>query len=716
MGSSSAALTQTAVAAKPMVQRACACGGKKPGGCEECRKRRLQRKADPRNAGSAPVIGTDFHGGGARLPAEARRTLEPRFGVSFDAVRVHDDPRSHRLARDLGARAFTVGQDVHFAAGEFRPGSHDGLRLLAHELTHTVQQRSVSAGASGEWLEIDEAVSTLERAADTTADAVLAGGGGTGLPAVVAGGALIQRKEAAEGTRTRTVDENTTVTVTRSLIERPCTRVSESLTTPRSDIFRWDEQAGAIRLVYSICNGKIQLEGGATLDYSDVQRAAKDLLRSVGSNPAGAPSAVEDAINGATISASGHVSFTVSRTLDVTVSGDSTAGTQQQTAKAKVRVLVNTANNKVQVIAEAGAGITQSAITKEVEKFLKGQLNLGPVSIEVKLVDKATTPSGGPTSSQRDISVRGGVDVGGGLDLGCEWRRTEDPSRQGSKEDKFTCGPQVTFDRPKPPKEVTCYACDCPPPRPDYTCRKVVKAHEEKVVDVPAGKQLERMLYEYDKSNPLNPDEFKGQVGSIAGLIKGGYEVQFIRGYASPEASRIYNKDLGERRARHAHKEIDARLKKDQITGTLPAPEGIGELLGESSTREGEARNKELIDELRSKLQPLNDEGRLDLLLGVDNPRRKDPAQRKQVLADIQQFIDGTDAEGKALKERARWEKIFPHLRRVEVLLKREEKSHPEERGGSDKPSACDAADKAFIDGELGPIPEGKRLPQEMCS
>src|SRR4029453_14195170 len=101
------------------------------------------------------------------------------------------------------------------------------------------------------------------------------------------------------------------------------------------DIFRWDEDAGAIRLRYSICNGKVQLESGATLDYSDVVRAGKDLLPPVGRHPPGAPAAVEDAVNSATISASGHVSFTVSRTLDVTVSGESTAGTQEQTAKTK---------------------------------------------------------------------------------------------------------------------------------------------------------------------------------------------------------------------------------------------------------------------------------------------------------------------------------------------------------------------------------------------
>ena len=58
---------------------------------------------------------------------------------------------------------------------------------------------------------------------------------------------------------------------------------------------------------------------------------------------------------------------------------------------------------------------------------------------------------------------------------------------------------------------------------------------------------------------------------------------------------------------------------------------------------------------------------------------------------------------------------VFPHLRRVQVLLHRDEKLHDEDVPASDKASSGDDADEAFIDGELRPIPEGKRLPQEAC-
>ncbi|MBX6324072.1 MAG: DUF4157 domain-containing protein, partial [Rhodospirillaceae bacterium] len=79
-------------------------------------------------------------GGGQPLPEPLRRVFEPRFGRDFAGVRIHTDGAAAALARAVDARAFTVGRDIVFGAGEFRPGTAAGLRLLAHELTHTVQQ------------------------------------------------------------------------------------------------------------------------------------------------------------------------------------------------------------------------------------------------------------------------------------------------------------------------------------------------------------------------------------------------------------------------------------------------------------------------------------------------------------------------------------------------------------------------------------------------
>jgi uncharacterized protein DUF4157 len=78
--------------------------------------------------------------GGSPLPSSLRSNLEVRFGYDFAGVRVHTDPKAAGAASSLGARAFTVGEHVFFGAGEYQPTSRQGLHLIAHELTHVVQQ------------------------------------------------------------------------------------------------------------------------------------------------------------------------------------------------------------------------------------------------------------------------------------------------------------------------------------------------------------------------------------------------------------------------------------------------------------------------------------------------------------------------------------------------------------------------------------------------
>ncbi|NEW83835.1 MAG: DUF4157 domain-containing protein, partial [Mariniphaga sp.] len=78
--------------------------------------------------------------GGQPLSSEARNYMEPRFGADFNKVRVHNDQESAGLNNQLGARAFTYQNHVFFSNNQYQPGTSDGKHLLAHELTHTVQQ------------------------------------------------------------------------------------------------------------------------------------------------------------------------------------------------------------------------------------------------------------------------------------------------------------------------------------------------------------------------------------------------------------------------------------------------------------------------------------------------------------------------------------------------------------------------------------------------
>jgi outer membrane protein OmpA-like peptidoglycan-associated protein len=98
-------------------------------------------------SGESPLISlnlqnriTALQGGGQPIPQAERAFFEPRFGADFSQVRVHRDQHAAETACDLNARAFTVGKDVVFGAGQYSPETSEGKKLLAHELTHVVQQ------------------------------------------------------------------------------------------------------------------------------------------------------------------------------------------------------------------------------------------------------------------------------------------------------------------------------------------------------------------------------------------------------------------------------------------------------------------------------------------------------------------------------------------------------------------------------------------------
>lgn len=79
-------------------------------------------------------------GGGSALPHDTRAFMEPRFGVDFSQVRVHTGTNAAQMSQDLNAQAFTVGRDIYFGNGKYNPQTSGGQQLLAHELTHVVQQ------------------------------------------------------------------------------------------------------------------------------------------------------------------------------------------------------------------------------------------------------------------------------------------------------------------------------------------------------------------------------------------------------------------------------------------------------------------------------------------------------------------------------------------------------------------------------------------------
>ena len=124
--------------------------------------------APSRTSRLAAAITVESTSGGAALDVGLRRSLERNFDIDLAAIRVHDNAQADRLARAVRADAFAVGSHLFFRAGAYDPGAEAGLRLLAHEVTHSIEQ------AHG-WVGRPASSARSEILADRAADRVLAG-------------------------------------------------------------------------------------------------------------------------------------------------------------------------------------------------------------------------------------------------------------------------------------------------------------------------------------------------------------------------------------------------------------------------------------------------------------------------------------------------------------------------------------------------------------
>lgn len=103
----------------------------------------VQPKLNGESVGT-PQARTDYlhrsKGKGSPLSKDLLYEMNSRFGYDFSGVRIHNDSEAHRVSKELHAQAFTHGQDIYFNEGKFDPTSAEGKLLLAHELTHVIQQ------------------------------------------------------------------------------------------------------------------------------------------------------------------------------------------------------------------------------------------------------------------------------------------------------------------------------------------------------------------------------------------------------------------------------------------------------------------------------------------------------------------------------------------------------------------------------------------------
>lgn len=165
---------------EPQLQRACACSG----GCPECRAKQPGQEHEsllaqpvvssvPEQPAGPPIVHEVLRSLGQPLHPEVRAFMEARFGHDFSRVRLHADTKAAESARAVNAQAYTVGWHVVFDMGRYAPETDRGRRLLAHELTHVVQQEAAVPNTEG--LRIGQKDGTPERQAEAVADAATPG-------------------------------------------------------------------------------------------------------------------------------------------------------------------------------------------------------------------------------------------------------------------------------------------------------------------------------------------------------------------------------------------------------------------------------------------------------------------------------------------------------------------------------------------------------------
>ena len=125
----------------------------------------------------SPVHDVDQLRRGSPLAPDVRDEMQGRLGHDFSDVRVHNDSRAHESAQSVNAHAYTVGSNVVFQRDKYDPSSAEGKTMLAHELTHVVQQRSgpVDGTAAGGGIKVSDPSDRFEREASANAEKVMSG-------------------------------------------------------------------------------------------------------------------------------------------------------------------------------------------------------------------------------------------------------------------------------------------------------------------------------------------------------------------------------------------------------------------------------------------------------------------------------------------------------------------------------------------------------------
>jgi hypothetical protein len=148
----------------------------------------------------SPVHGVVGSGGGSAMAPDVRDEMEARLGHDFSDVRVHTDSAAHDSAKSVDAHAYTVGSNVVFQRDKYDPSSTEGKTMLAHELTHVVQQRNgpVDGTPAGGGIKVSDPADRFEREASANAESAMSSPLPTAATSLSSAPATVQRADAPE--------------------------------------------------------------------------------------------------------------------------------------------------------------------------------------------------------------------------------------------------------------------------------------------------------------------------------------------------------------------------------------------------------------------------------------------------------------------------------------------------------------------------------------
>ncbi|HET7065488.1 MAG TPA: DUF4157 domain-containing protein [Rudaea sp.] len=666
-----------------LLQRKCACGAQSHGNaeCPECAKRHgtLQRKGNglAHSQGAPPIVHDVLRSPGQPIDRATRGTLEPRFGRDFSHVRIHTDSAAARSARAVNALAYTAGSHVVFDTHQYAPKTPNGLRLLAHELAHTVQQDRHGASLSPR-LEVGAVDTAEELEADRVADRVASGLLAPGIHAAPA--RLMQRQKNPDaagdtsepnfdsdqqrGGRARAAvldagkqgEDQVRVAVTRYL----CDCVGRNVTRTKASTHVKPGPGGTLEL----CNGEVTVRGN----------------------------------------------------IDVVPSSFSTG-------RVTGRVEVNKAPGA------SGTGV-KAGVEGEVRNTGSEPQAGGRADLRVKPKDGPEFGVSGEVfkgtqSGRIDTKIGAGVEVNvpglGKTRIGVDTTNPQDSRRSV----------EATLNLPLPGQSVettTCRDCRCPVV---YECVRDIPPRDVKENVEFDVEERGRLRYYFqldtdrDTPDPVLRGESTKMLDEVARRVAAGAHVASITGYASPEDNRdkpVPNQQLSLSRGKRLHDLLAGKL------GVTPVPEasGGGELFGRVATIApgsgladaitsvgfgdpddvtafliGEdIPNPKLADQFLALLDRVSEPADRLRLFGVDSASPAAP----RLLAAIQQFVR---SKGRGKRP---WEGIFGFLRYATVELSTTHKESREEShrtSGSLTPMAdaqCKPyANQAESEGRFGP-------------